>query len=128
MLQMFYHLVVASVVFYAVVFWGFKIRAADTNRINKLIRKPGSKLGMQSDLKKLLTGRMLQKLISINDNAAHPVHHTVLSYSITFSQRPSMCNRRSQEIYFSLDQSYCTIPPLSVRSGSIKPKNCSLLS
>lgn len=52
MLKMFYHLVVASEVFYAVGFWGIKIRAVDTKRINKLSRKAESILFAQSDLKK----------------------------------------------------------------------------
>ncbi|KAI3351544.1 hypothetical protein L3Q82_020227 [Scortum barcoo] len=46
MLQMFYHSVVSSVIFYAVVCWGSRLKTADTNRLNKLIRRswicPGS--------------------------------------------------------------------------------------
>ena len=42
MLQMFYHSVVSSVIFYAVVCWGSRLKAADANRLNKLIREAGS--------------------------------------------------------------------------------------
>ena len=44
MLQIFYQSVVASVIFYVVVCWGSRVKAADTNRLNKLIRKVGSDL------------------------------------------------------------------------------------
>jgi len=47
MLQIFYHSVVASVIFYAVVCWGSRVKAADANRLNKLIRKAGSVLGVE---------------------------------------------------------------------------------
>jgi len=39
--------VVASVIFDAVVCWGSRVKAADANRINKLIRKAGSLLGVE---------------------------------------------------------------------------------
>ncbi|KAI3370482.1 hypothetical protein L3Q82_025245 [Scortum barcoo] len=45
MLQMFYHSVVSSIIFYAVVCWGSRLKTADTNRLNKLIRRAGSVLG-----------------------------------------------------------------------------------
>jgi len=38
---------VASVIFYAVVCWGSRVKAADANRLNKLIRKAGSVLGVE---------------------------------------------------------------------------------
>jgi len=47
MLQMFYHLVVASIIFYAVVCLGNRVKAADANRLNKLIRKAGAVLGVE---------------------------------------------------------------------------------
>jgi len=33
--------------FYAVVCWGSRVKAADANRLNKLIRKAGSVLGVE---------------------------------------------------------------------------------
>ena len=47
MLQMFYHSVVSSVILYAVVCWGSRLQAADANRLNKLVRKAGSVLGLR---------------------------------------------------------------------------------
>jgi len=45
MLQMFYHSVVA--ILYNAVCWGSRVKAADANRLNKLIRKAGSVLGVE---------------------------------------------------------------------------------
>ncbi|KAL3049835.1 hypothetical protein OYC64_011990 [Pagothenia borchgrevinki] len=42
MLEIFYQSVVASALFFAAVCWEGSIRAGDTSRINKLIRKAGS--------------------------------------------------------------------------------------
>ncbi|KAI3371908.1 hypothetical protein L3Q82_006781 [Scortum barcoo] len=47
MLQIFYHSVVSSIIFYAVVCWGSRLKTADTNRVNKLIRRAGSVLGVE---------------------------------------------------------------------------------
>ena len=47
MLQMFYHSVESSGIFYAVVCCDSRLRAADANRLNKLIRKAGSVLGVE---------------------------------------------------------------------------------
>ena len=40
---------VASALFFAAVCWGGSIRAGDTSRINKLIRKAGSVIGIKLD-------------------------------------------------------------------------------
>lgn len=53
MLKMFYQYVVASTIFFAVVCWGSSLRAADTNRISKIIRKTGPILGVQLEQKHL---------------------------------------------------------------------------
>jgi len=87
-LQMFYHSVVTSVIFYAVVCWGSRVKAADANRLNKLIRKAGSVLGVElKSLGEVSERRMLSKLLSIMDNASHPLHSTLASYQSTFSRR-----------------------------------------
>jgi len=66
MLQMFYHSVVASVIFYAVVCWGSRVKVADANRLNKLIRKAGSVLGVALEsLVEVSERRVLSKLLSI---------------------------------------------------------------
>ena len=47
--RMFYHSVVATVIFYAAVFQGSRVKAADANRLNKLIKKAGSVLGVEPE-------------------------------------------------------------------------------
>ncbi|KAI3365884.1 hypothetical protein L3Q82_000871 [Scortum barcoo] len=42
MLEIFYQSVVASAIFFAAVCWGSSIRASDTNRPDKIIKKAGS--------------------------------------------------------------------------------------
>lgn len=48
MLEIFYQSVFASVVYFAVVYWGNSIRAGDT-RMNKLNRKTGPVIGCKLD-------------------------------------------------------------------------------
>ncbi|KAI3359139.1 hypothetical protein L3Q82_002595 [Scortum barcoo] len=47
MLEIFYQSVVASAIFFAAVCWGSSIRASDTNRPDKIIKKAGSVLGFR---------------------------------------------------------------------------------
>lgn len=49
MLRMFDKSVVASAVFFDVVCWGSRLRAEDTNKITRIIRKAGSVLEVQLD-------------------------------------------------------------------------------
>ena len=49
MLRMFYKSVLASAIMFAVVCWGSRLRVADTNRINKLIRKTSDVVGVELD-------------------------------------------------------------------------------
>jgi len=93
---------VASVIFYAVVCWGSRVKAADANRLNKLIRKAGSVLGVELEsLVEVSERRMLSKLLSTMDNASHPLHATLESYQSIFSRRlillrcTTKCHRRS---------------------------------
>lgn len=46
MLQMFNHSVVSSVIFDAVVSWGSRVKTADANGLDKVIRRAGSLLGV----------------------------------------------------------------------------------
>ena len=47
MSEIFYQSVVASAIFFAAVCWGSSIRASDTNRLDKTIKKAGSVLGLK---------------------------------------------------------------------------------
>ena len=88
MLKMFYQSVVASTILFAVVCWGSRLRAADTNKISRIIRKAGSVLGVQLDfLVEVSERRMPCKLYSILDNNAHPLHQVLTTSRSTFSNR-----------------------------------------
>ena len=49
MLRMFYESVVASAILFAVVCWGSRLRVADANRLNRLIRKTIDIVGVELD-------------------------------------------------------------------------------
>ncbi|KAI3357942.1 hypothetical protein L3Q82_016336, partial [Scortum barcoo] len=58
-----------NVIFYAAVCWGSRLKTADTNRLNKLIRRAGSVLGVELEsVAEVSERRMLRKLLSIMDN------------------------------------------------------------
>ncbi len=79
---------VASVMLYAVVCWSSELKAADTNKLNKLISKAASVLGGELEsLVEVSERRMLRKLLSILDNTSHPLHATLVSCQSTFSSR-----------------------------------------
>ncbi|TWW74205.1 putative RNA-directed DNA polymerase from transposon BS [Takifugu flavidus] len=74
LLWMFYQSVVASILSYAVVCWGGSATKADLSRLEKLIRRASSVVGMK--LKPLATvaeRRTIDKLRSIVDNVRHPL-------------------------------------------------------
>ncbi|KAM4588018.1 RNA-binding protein Raly isoform 3-T4 [Odontesthes bonariensis] len=88
MLETFYHSVVAGAIFFAAVCWGSSIRASDSNRLDKIIRKAGSVLGQKLEsLETMVERRTRKKLLSIMDNIQHPLHHTVDRQRSTFSHR-----------------------------------------
>ncbi|KAI3366236.1 hypothetical protein L3Q82_010045, partial [Scortum barcoo] len=69
----------SGVLFYTVVCWGGSISKKDTSRLDKLIRRAGSVVGMKLDsLVTVAESRTLDKLLDIMDNASHPLH-TVIS-------------------------------------------------
>ncbi|TWW77451.1 hypothetical protein D4764_12G0008410 [Takifugu flavidus] len=88
LLWMFYQSVVASVLSYAVVCWGGSATKADLSRLEKLIRRASSVVGMK--LKPLATvteRRTIDKLRSIMDNDRHPLHTVIHSQRSLISQR-----------------------------------------
>lgn len=63
------------VFFYMVVCWGSRVMVTDTNRLNKLIRKAGSVLGVELvTLVKVSERRVLTEPLSIMGNLSHPIH------------------------------------------------------
>ncbi|TWW53314.1 putative RNA-directed DNA polymerase from transposon BS [Takifugu flavidus] len=88
LLWMFYQSVVASILSYAVVCWGGSATKADLSRLEKLIRRASSVVGMK--LKPLATvaeRRTIDKLRSIMDNVRHPLHTVIHSQRSLISQR-----------------------------------------
>ena len=94
MLRMFYESVVASAFMFAVTCWGCRLKAADANRLNKLIRRARDVVGLElGSLTTVTERRMLSKLHSIMDNVSHPLHDVVVQKRSTFSDRliPPRC-------------------------------------
>ena len=88
MLRMFYQSVVASAIFFAVTCWGSGMKVADTNRLNKLIRRAGDVVGEELDTLTIGSARrMLSRLQSILDNVSHPLYDTLAQQRSTFSRR-----------------------------------------
>uniref|UniRef100_A0A8C4TB68 Reverse transcriptase domain-containing protein n=1 Tax=Erpetoichthys calabaricus TaxID=27687 RepID=A0A8C4TB68_ERPCA len=88
MLQMFYQTVVASAIFYAVVCWGGSIKKRDTSRLDKLVRKAGSIVGMMLDsLTSVAERRALSRLLSIIENPLHPLNRIISRQRSSFSDR-----------------------------------------
>ena len=100
---MFYQSVVASAIVFGLVCWGSRLRAADANKINKIIRKAASVLGFQLDsLLVVSESRMLCKLHSILDNNTQSLHQVLTSHRSTFSNRlmPPLCKTEHQRKSF----------------------------
>ncbi|TWW64023.1 hypothetical protein D4764_03G0010310 [Takifugu flavidus] len=88
LLWMFYQSVVASVLSYAVVCWGGSVTKADLSRLEKLIRRAGSVVGMKLEpLATVAERRTIDKLRSIMDNVRHPLHTVLHTQRSLISQR-----------------------------------------
>ncbi|KAI4886690.1 hypothetical protein NFI96_004203 [Prochilodus magdalenae] len=88
LLQMFYQTVVSSCLFYAVVCWGGSIKKRDEMRLDKLVRRAGSVVGVELDsVVKVAERRTLHKLLSIMDDDGHPLHTIIMDRRSKFSGR-----------------------------------------
>ena len=88
MMCKFYHTIIESPLFYAVVCWGSCTTDEDCRRLNKLVQKAGSVVGRRLDpLSAVVEHRMRRKLYSVLENNKHPL------YSILAGQRSS-CSER----------------------------------
>ena len=76
-----------SLLFSAVVCWGSSIRASDTNRLNKLIKKASSVIGCKQDTLEALVERRTLKLLNIMDNPLHPLHLSLVKQRSAVSKR-----------------------------------------
>ena len=88
MLQMFYESVVAGAFLFAVVCWGSGLRASDANRLQKLVKKASSIVGVElGSLKSVAERRMRTRLRAIQDSVSHPLHNVLANQRSTFSAR-----------------------------------------
>ena len=88
LLQMFYQSVVASVLLYAVVCWGGNIKKGDVGRLDKLVRRAGSVIGVKLDsVGTVAERRTMVKMLAIMDNPSHPLHSSFMERCSTFSAR-----------------------------------------
>ena len=88
LLHVFYQGILASVLFYAVLCWGGSITAIDKNRINKMIKKAGSVIGLPLDsLETIIAKRTRTKLNTILSFDGHPLYNIFYSLRSSFSSR-----------------------------------------
>ena len=88
MLRMIYKSVVASTILFAVVCWGSRLKVADANRLNKLIRKASDVVGGKVDtLTAVSDRRMLSKVWTILKYGSHPLHNSLVEKRSIFIQR-----------------------------------------
>ena len=79
MLQMFYQSVVAGVLFYAAVCWGGSIRHRDARRLERLLKRAGSVIGVRLDTLEEVVQRCTVKMFkTIMICPDHPLHSTFM--------------------------------------------------
>ena len=78
----------ASAILFAVVCCGKRLRVADANRLNKLIRKASDVVGVELDtLTAVPERRMLSKVRAILQHGSHPLHNALDKQRNTLSER-----------------------------------------
>ena len=88
LLNVFYQGILASVLFYAVLGWGGSISVEDKNRINKLIKRAGSVIGLNPDvLEVTVEKRISSKLKIVLLFEGHPLHNLFKGLRSSFSER-----------------------------------------
>ncbi len=75
LLNIFCQSVVASALFFAVVCWGGGIRTGEASRLNKVVRKASSVVGLELDnLESVAERRMKDKIKAILENPSYPLY------------------------------------------------------
>lgn len=88
LLRMFYQSVIASVLFYAVVCWGGSTKKRDAGRLNRLVKKAGSVVGIELEsLTATAEKRTMSRMLAIMGNDRHPLHSTFSKQRRRFSSR-----------------------------------------
>ena len=82
--------VVESEIYFAAICWDSSIRARDSKKRNKLIKKVGSVLGTAlAPLDLNVKRRMLHLLVNIKNSTDHPLHYTMSKQQSQFEALPS---------------------------------------
>jgi len=80
--------VVESAICFAAICWWSSIRANDSKKLKKLIKKGGSARETALEpLKLIVQGRRFQNQLNIADNTAHPPHNLTIKQPLVYSQR-----------------------------------------
>jgi len=89
MICMFYHTVIESPLFYAVVCWGSCTTDKKCRRLDKLVKKASSVVGRRLDpLSAVVEQRMRRKLYSVLENNKHPQRSSHCSAGLRGSGGP----------------------------------------
>ena len=109
MICMFYHTIIESALFYAVVCWGSCTTDKNCRRMDKLVKKASSVVGRRLDpLSAVVEQRMRRKLYSVLDNNRHPLH------SILAGQRSS-CSERLISLRCRAERFRRSFVPIAIR-------------
>ena len=77
MLQMFYQTAVASALFYAAVCWGGSLSSKQARRLDRIVKKAGSVMGVRMDSLEDVVERSTMRMVeAILNNVDHPLHDT----------------------------------------------------
>ena len=88
---------------YTVTCWGSGLRARDSNRLDRLVRKASSVVGVELDSLAVVSERRIRaKLHAIMSNTSHPIHAELIGSASTFSSRLRLprCNTERHRTSF----------------------------
>lgn len=109
LLNMFYQSIVSSVIFYAVVCWGGSAKKKDTQRLNRLIKRAGSVMGLSLDsVETVVEQRTLSKIRGILSNQSHPLYPV-------FSRQRSSISTRLHSLRCSTERFRNSFVPWAIR-------------
>lgn len=98
LLDVFYQGILASVLFYAVLCWGGSLSVDDKNRINKLIKRAGSVIGLIPDSLEVIVEKRMRSKLKIMFFEGHPLHSVFNGLRSSFSERLIMPRFSSERL------------------------------
>ena len=121
LLRMFYQSVVASAISFAAVCWGGGIGSGGASKLNKLVRKVSSVVGMKLDgVEAVIERRMRGKLQAIVDNPSHPLYAELRQLRRRVSHRLIQPRASKRSFIPSAIRLYNTSTP---RNTPLKPQH-----